>query len=77
MNKIIGSLGLLAALTLGTLNTGCTRTESAHALYPMVDQDTPAVWVFMKTNKERTTGIYRCSDANGRIQCVRAELTSQ
>ena len=77
MNKVIGSLGLIATLALAATNMGCTRTETAHALYPMVDEDTPAVWVFMKTNKERTTGIYRCSDNGGRVQCMRAALTSQ
>ncbi len=59
--------------------TGCapTVTRGARALLPAQTGDAQNVWVYLDTNSEEKSGVYRCRDVGEQVTCVKAKLVSQ
>lgn len=71
---------LIAALVVGSFSfMGCapTLTQGARALLPEQTADAPNVWVYLDTNSDQMSGVYRCRDVGEQVTCVKAKLVNQ
>ena len=71
------TIAILLAVPALCILTGCGPSvthKGAYPLFPEATADSSSAWIYIDASDKDFTGVYRCTDKEGKVMCRRAPL---